>query len=118
MDWKLIIPLGLTGLVPPLAGYLLGLDANLAFAVSLALWTVLAAALWVPLGLRSAGNVFLTLVAVGVVAGVAAGAVDVAFTGDPMLLFVALVVGTVWGALFGGVALGIRRFSGRTPRPA
>lgn len=112
MNWKLVVPLGLTGVVPPLAGHLLSLDPAVAFPVSLALWTVLAAALWVPLALREGGNVFATLVAVGAVAGVAAGAIDVAYTGDPMLLVVAIMVGLVWGALFGAVAVGIRRWRG------
>ena len=118
MNWKLIVPLGLTGILPPLAGYLLGLDANTAFLVSLALWTALAAAVWVPLTLRAGlPRVFVTLVLVGLVAGIAAGAVDVAFTGDPALLGVAVAVGAVWGAIFGAVALGIERMRG-SRRPA
>lgn len=109
MNWKIIALLGLAGVLPPLGSYALGASP----LVSVVLWTLLAALVWVPVILRSrVAQPFVTLVLVGLVSGVAAGVVDVIMLGDPMLLVFALVVGAAWGALFGGVAAGIRRWRG------
>ena len=101
MNWKLVVPLGLTGALPPaLALWMGGSPVVAALA-----WTVLAAAIWVPAVLwAKEPKPFLALVAVGVIAGVVAGIIDAATLGDPMLFVMALVIGAVWGALFGGVA--------------
>lgn len=115
VNWKLIALLGLAGVLPPLGAYALGGSP----LVSVALWTLLAALVWVPVVLRSGdASPFLTLVLVGLASGVCAGLVDTVMLGDPMLLVVALLVGAVWGALFGGVALGVRRWRGRAVQPA
>lgn len=115
MNWKIVVGLGLTGALPPAIAFAAGLGP----ALVLALWTALAALVWIPVMLRThADRLFVGMLVVGVIAGIAAGIVDAATTGDPMLLVFGVVVGTVWGALFGGIALGIRRFSARTPHPA
>lgn len=102
-----LFAIGLTGAIPPLLALALGLTSPLVLIVA---WTALAALVWVPLVVRAkAPRPFLTLLGVGVVAGVAAGIVDALTTGDPMLFGMALVIGTVWGALFGAVALGWNR---------
>lgn len=107
VNWKLLVPLGLAGVVPPLATYAFGGSP----VVSALLWTALAALLWVPAVLRAKDPTpFLTLLATGLVAGVAAGLVDVAMLGDPMLLAFAVTIGAVWGALFGGVAVGVKKW--------
>ena len=107
MHWKLLVPLGLTGIAPPLATYALGGNP----AIAAVLWTLLAAIVWVPLVLRAKEpSPFVAVLVVGVIAGVAAGVVDLAMSGDPMLLAMAIVIGAVWGALFGAIALGVRRW--------
>jgi hypothetical protein len=101
---------GFTGFAPPLLAIALGGNP----IVALVAWTVVAAAVWVPLVLRRAPArpVFATTV-IGLVAGVCAGIVDAAYdmmfvtgslaTGAQLFAF-ALVLGLVWGALFGAVA--------------
>lgn len=114
VNWKLVALLGLAGILPPLGSYALGGNP----LVSVVLWTLLAAFVWIPVVLRSGdAQVFVTLLLVGLASGVAAGLVDVVMLGDPMLLVFALFIGGVWGALFGAVAVGIQRWRGRALAP-
>lgn len=106
MNWRVIVPLGLTGALPPVLAMWMG-GSPIVAAVA---WTLLAAFVWVPAILwAKEARPFLALVAVGVVAGVVAGLIDAVTLGDPMLLVMALVIGTIWGALFGGIATWIAR---------
>ena len=101
MNWKVVVPLGLTGALPPALALMMG-GSPIVAAIA---WTVLAAALWIPAILwTKEPKPFLALIAVGVIAGVVAGIIDTVTLGDPMLFVMALIIGAVWGALFGGIA--------------
>ena len=101
MNWRVVVPLGLTGALPPVLALWMG-GSPIVAAVA---WTVLAAAVWVPAMVWTREpKPFVALLVVGVLAGVVAGSIDAVTLGDPMLLVMAIVIGAAWGALFGGIA--------------
>lgn len=130
LSWSTILILAATG---ALMG-VLSLFGLYGAPVEFGLWTLLGAAVWAPLLLRT-GAPLLNGAVGGLAAGIATGAVqavgirtylanhpEVAGPASAALqmqfLGFAIVVGLVWGALFGGVALGIRKWRARASTSA
>lgn len=133
--WIFRASLGLVGL---LIG-LLSLTGAFGQAVEFGLWTLAAVAIWVPLVLaRRDPRPILALAFAGLVAGILTGAVQAAWAdallannegyaasmGDDAtaavrmtLLASAIGVGVAWGALWGCVAWGVRKWRGGEHAP-
>lgn len=121
-DLRLAALLGSTGLLPAALAFLPKHTPLLEFGT----WTALAALVWVPLARRRRAPPFGTLLLAGVAAGVVVGVLQAATTdwivrADPSLgaatprlravfLVSALVIGAVWGALVGGIAVGLEKW--------
>jgi hypothetical protein len=120
LRWQLIVPLAVLALIRPLLS-MLGVYQNLPRIWEPALATVLIAIVWISVVIaQRVSNPVITLAATGGIYGVFVPllqhfmwnfVLEKASASPPLIAYVSIIVTeTIWGAIVGLIAMGVRRF--------